>query len=75
MQNGKNEQFLKSNFTNPPVILPLQNLGEEALANSMPKEAMALLDMSIKLYSHLDPDNILKMKNLCLLGAVLELQH
>lgn len=35
---------------------------------------MALLDMSLKLYKELDPDNELKFKNLCLLGAILESQ-
>ena len=33
---------------------------------------MALLDISLKLYSHLDPENLLKYKNLALLGALLE---
>ena len=28
MQNAKNQAFLKQAFHNPPVILPIQNLGE-----------------------------------------------
>ena len=36
---------------------------------------MALLDMSLKTYKAIDPENLLKYKNLVLLGAVLEQQH
>lgn len=36
------------------------------------KEAMALLDMSLKLYTVLDPENLMKFKNLSLLAAVME---
>ena len=74
MQNAHNETFLKSCFGNPPTILPIQNLGEIAFILQKPKEAMALLDISLKLYKKIDPDNILKFKNLALLGAILEQQ-
>jgi len=39
------------------------------------KEAFALLDMSLKLYRHLDQGNLLKFKNLTLLGCLLESQN
>ena len=74
LHNARNEQFLRKVFTNPPVILPIQNLGEIAFILQKTKEAFALLDISIKLYKNLDPDNLLKYKNLALLGALLESQ-
>ena len=35
---------------------------------------MALLDMSLKTYKSIDPENMLRYKNLVLLGAVLQAQ-
>lgn len=75
MKNAQNEQFLKHVFKNPPVILPLQNLGEIYYILQKPRPAMALLDISLKTYKAIDPENLLKYKNLVLLGAVLEQQH
>ena len=57
MQNAKNETFLQSVFTNPPVILPLLNLGEICYILQKPRPAMALLDMSIKSFKSIDPEN------------------
>ena len=72
MKNAKNEQFLSQVFKNPPVILPLLNLGEICYILRKPRPAMALLDMSLKTFKSIDPENLLKYKNLVLLGAVLE---
>ena len=75
MQNAANEEFLASAFKNPPVIMPIQNLGEIAFILGKMKEAMALLDISLKLYKIIDPENLLKFKNLTLLGAILDQQN
>ena len=75
MNNAQNEAFLAQAFTNPPVILPIQNLGEVAFIFQKHKEAMALLDICVKLYKGLDPENTLKYKSLALLGSLLEAQH
>lgn len=56
------------------MILPIQNLGEIALILQKAKEAFTLLDMSLKLYKQLDPDNLLKYKNLALLASLMDQQ-
>jgi hypothetical protein len=68
---AKNEEFLKDLFHVPASILPLQNLGEIAYIIERPNAAFCLLDMSMKLYKHLDPENLLKFKALTLLGSLL----
>jgi sulfur relay (sulfurtransferase) DsrF/TusC family protein len=50
-------------------------LGEIAYILQRPKEAFALLDISLKLYKNIDPENILKYKNLALLGGLLSQQN
>lgn len=71
-ENAKNEAFLKSMFKQPPVILPLQNLGEVALIMHKFRDAFAFLDMSLKLFKSLDPQNLLQFKTMTLLGSLLE---
>jgi len=75
MQNAKNQIFLQQAFSNPPVILPIQNLGELSFILQKPKEAFAFLDMALKLYKHLDWDNMLQYKTLALLGVLLHTQN
>ena len=69
---AKNEQFLVDVFKMAPTILPLQNLGEVAFILQQPKQAFVLLDMCLKLYKHLDFENMSKFKTLSLLGALME---
>lgn len=68
----KNELLLSNTFREPQSILPLQNLGELALIMQKQKDAFSLFDMSIKLYKHLDKDNMLKFKVLTLLASMIE---
>ena len=75
MKNAQNQLFLSQSFGNPPVILPLQNLGEMAVIMQKPKEAFALLDIALKLYKILDKDNLLQFKTLTLLGVLLQTQN
>lgn len=67
----KNEMFLNDLFQVPASILPLQNLGEIAYIIEQPNAAFCLLDMSMKLYKNMDPENLLKFKALTLLGSLL----
>ena len=72
MQNmAKNEEFVKDIFRVPATILPLQNLGEIAYILERPNAAFCLLDMAMKLYKLLDPENLTKFKALTILGSIL----
>jgi len=70
-QMQKNDEFLKGLFKVPATILPLQNLGEIAFTSGEPNKAFCLFDMCVKLYRHMDPDNLLRYKALALLGSLL----
>ena len=70
-QMHKNEEFLSNLFKEPATILPLQNLGEIAYMMEQPNSAFCLLDMCVKLYKSIDPDNLLKFKSLAILGSLL----
>ena len=68
---AKNDDLLRDLFQVPATILPLQNLGEIAYIIERPNAAFCLLDMCMKLYKHLDPENLTKFKALTLLGSIL----
>jgi len=57
-ENAANEKFLKELFEMPPVVLPMQNLGEMAFIMQRHREAFSLLDMSLKLHKILDSSGL-----------------
>ena len=68
-----NSKFIQELFTKAESYLPIANLGEVSLIFNKMKEALAFLDVSLKIMTEKDPHNLLRNKIISDLSVLVDL--
>lgn len=71
--NQINMKFINELFTKGESCLPLANLGEISLIFNKMKEALAFLDIALKLVAEKDPTNLIRNKIISDLSGIVDL--
>lgn len=71
--NEFNVKFINELFTKNESCLPLTNLGEISLIFNKAKEALAFLDIALKIVGERDPTNLIKNKIITELSSIVDL--
>lgn len=71
--NQMNVKFVSETFTKPQSCLPMANLGEVSLIFNKMKEAMAFLDIALKLVGGKDPQNLISYKIISDLSGIVDI--